>query len=195
QGNAQAALQEIEQPLAYYRKVGFRLETCLALTVRARSYRDLGNYGKALSEFEQLLSLAAAVDDRVQMQFAEQGVASVLFELDRWPEALGHYEHHYDLANQLRVRSNIGLGLLNRDNVLWRLGRYPDAEKVLAEARTLSPQPGSDVRLPSLVADSRAEMALSRNLFPEAATLAQQVLRLDSAPKQIQAAARSEEHT
>src|ERR1019366_8010372 len=189
QGNAQAALQEIEPPLAYYRKAGFRLETCQALTVRARSLRDLGNYGEALPEFERLLSLAAAVDDRLQMMIAEQGVGSVLFQLDRWPEALGHYEHHYDLANQLRVRSNIGLGLLNRANVLWRLGRYPDAEKVLAEARTLSPQPGSDVRLPSLVADSRAEMALSRNLFPEAATLAQQVLRLDSAPKQIQAAA------
>ena len=188
QGNAQAALQEIEQPLAYYRKVGFRLETCLALTVRARSYRDLGNYGKALSEFEQLLSLAAAVDDRVQMQFAEQGVASVLFELDRWPEALGHYEHHYELASQAGDRSATGLGLLNRAKVLWRLGRYQDAEKALAEARAFSAQPGT-VDLPSLIAAYGAEMALSRNLFPEAATLAQQVLRLDSAPKQIQAAA------
>jgi hypothetical protein len=70
---------------------------------------------------------------------------------------------------------------------LWRLGRYPEAEKVLAEARTLSAQPGSDPRLPSLIAAYGAEMALSRSLFPEAAALAQRVLHMESATKQLQA--------
>ena len=188
QGNAQAALREIEQPLDYYRKAGFRLETCLALTVRARSYRDLGDNGKALGEFEQLLTLATPVDDRSQMMYAEQGAASVLFQLDRWPEALGYFERHYDLAKQMRDRDATGLGLLNRAKVLWRLGRYPDAKEALAEARVISAQPGP-ADLASLIAAYGAEMALSRNLFPEAVALAQEVLRMDKADKPVQAAA------
>ena len=189
QGNAQAALQEVELALAYYRKAGFRLETSQALTVLARSHRDLGNYSEALAEFQQLLSLAAAVEDRPQMMTAEQGAASVLFQLDRWPEALARYEHHYELASRLQDRVSTGLGLLNQAKVLWRLGRYPEADRVFAEARALSAQPGSDVRLPSLMAAYGAEMALSRNLLPEAAALAQKVLRMESATRQIQAAA------
>ena len=124
------------------------------------------------------------------MMTAEQGVASFLFQLDRWPEALAHYERYYELASQLRARGSIGLSLLNRAKILWRLGRYPDAEKVLAEARTLSAQPGSDPRLPSLIAAYGAEMALSRSLFPEATALAQKVLHMESATKQIQATVR-----
>jgi tetratricopeptide (TPR) repeat protein len=189
QGKAQAALQEAEPALAYYRQAGFLLETSLALTVLARSHRDLGNYGEARTEFEQLLSLAAAADDPRQVMSAEQGIASFLFQLDQWPEALGHFEHHYELASQLRVRDSIGLGLLNRAKVLWRLGRYPEAEKVLAEARTVSAQEGSDIRFPSLIAAYGAEMALSRNRFVEADSLAQKVLRMESATKRIQATA------
>jgi tetratricopeptide (TPR) repeat protein len=189
QGKAQTALQEIEPALAYYRQAGFRLETSLALTVLARSHRDLGNFDQARTEFEQLLSLAAAADDRRQMMAGEQGVASVLYQVDRWPEALGRFEHHYELASQLRDRAATGIGLLNQVKILWRLGRYPDAEKALAEASTLSTQPGSDIRLPSLIAAYGAEMALSRNLFPEALALAQKVLRMGTATKQIQATA------
>jgi tetratricopeptide (TPR) repeat protein len=175
--------------LAYYRQAGFRLETSSALTVLARAHRDLGNYSEARTEFDQILALAAAADDPNQMMTAEQGVASFLFQLDRWPEALAHYERYYELASQLRVRASIGLSLLNRAKILWRLGRYPDAEKVLAEARTLSAQPGSDNRLPSLIAAYGAEMALSRSLFPEAAALAQKVLYMESAAKPLQATA------
>jgi tetratricopeptide (TPR) repeat protein len=189
QGNAQVALKEAEPALAYYRQAGFLLETSLAVAVLARSHRDLGNYGEARTEFEQLLSLAAAADDRRQMMTAEQGFASFLFQLDLWPEALGRFERYYELASQQRDRVPIGLGLVNRAKVLWRLGRYSDAEKVLAEARTLSAQPGSDIRLPSLIAAYGAEMALSRNLFAQAASLAQEVLRMKSATKQIQAPA------
>jgi tetratricopeptide (TPR) repeat protein len=189
QGNAQSALNEVGPALAYYRQAGFLFETSLALTVLARSHRDLGKYGEARTEFEQLLSLARAADDQRQMMTAEQGVASVLFQLDRWPEALGHYEHHYELANQLRVRASVGLGLLNQAKVLWRLGRYSDAEKVLSEARTLSAQPGSDSLLPALIAAYGAEMALSRGLFPEASALAQKVLHMESATKLLQSTA------
>jgi serine/threonine protein kinase len=189
QGNAQAALKEVEPALAYYHQAGFLLETSFALTVLARAHRDVGNYGEARTEFEQLLAIATAADDRRQMMTAEQGVASVLFLVDRWPEALGHYEHHHELASQLRIRASIGLGLLNQAKVLWRLGRYSDAEKALAEARTMSAQPGSDILLPSLIAGLGAEMALSRNLFPEAAALAQKVLQMESATKPLQATA------
>ena len=152
QGKAQAAAKEAEPALAYYRQAGFLSETSQALTVLARSHRDLGNYGEARTEFEQLLSLAAAAEDPNQMMTAEQGIASFLFQLDRWPEALAHYERYYEFASQLRVRASIGLSLLNRAKILWRLGRYPDAEKVLADARAFSAQPGSDNRLPSLIA-------------------------------------------
>ena len=189
QGKSQAALQEAEPALAYYRQAGFLLETSLALTVLARAHRDLGNNVEARAEFEQLLSLAIAAEDPRQVMSAEQGIASFLFQLDQWPEALRHFEHHYEIASQLHIRDSVGLGLLNRAKVLWRLGRYRDAEKVLAEARTVSAQPGSDIRFPSLIACYGAEMALSRNLFTEADALAQKVVRMESATKRIQATA------
>jgi tetratricopeptide (TPR) repeat protein len=189
QGKSQAALQEAEPALAYYRQAGFLLETSLALTVLARAHRDLGNNVEARAEFEQLLSLATAAEDPRQVMSAEQGIASFLFQLDQWPEALAHFEHHYELASQLHIRDSVGFGLLNRAKVLWRLGRYRDAEKVLAEARTVSAQPGSDIRFPSVIACYGAEMALSRNLFTEADALAQKAIRMESATKRIQATA------
>ncbi|MBZ5624377.1 MAG: protein kinase [Acidobacteriia bacterium] len=190
EGAAGSVMNEIGPAISYFQQAGFRLETAQCFTVVARAHRDLGNYSEALAEFSQQLSLMEGSDDRQQMVLAEQGVASVLFLMEKWPDALSHYEQYYELARSNRDIVQTGLGLLNRVKVLWRLGRYGDAVQLIGEAEKLSGQPGSDSRLPSLIAYSRAEMALSRKEFGEAASLAWRASKMASSTKQVQASAK-----
>jgi tetratricopeptide (TPR) repeat protein len=190
QGNAQSALQEAEPALAFYQRAGFPLETTQSLTAMARAHRDLGRYPEARAEFEQLLSLARSTGDRQQIMSAEQGMASFFFQTDRWPEALDHYEKHYELARQSGDYAATGIGLINRAKVLWRLGRYRDADALLKQAEAMMSQPARDSRLPSLIAGTRSEMALSQNLFRLAAARARQVIEMTSTTKTALAAAR-----
>ena len=183
----ETVLKEIQPALDFFRKAGFRYETIQCLFLIARVQRDLGNYAGALKEFQDQLSVAGEANDRQQMALAEQGIAQVLFFQGDWPSALVHYERHYELAASNADRIGMGNGLVNRAKLLWRLGRYRDAEQVLAEAEELSAKAGSDSRLAAFIAEYRAEMALSRGLFGDAARLGRLAAAMPAASKQLQA--------
>jgi tetratricopeptide (TPR) repeat protein len=183
----ETVLKEIQPVLDFFRKAGFRYETIQCLFLIARVQRDLGNYAGALKEFQDQLSVAGEANDRQQMALAEQGIAQVLFFQGDWPRALVHYERHYELATSNADRVGMGNGLVNRAKLLWRLGRYRDAEQRLAQAEELSAKPGSDGRLVAFIAEYRAEMALSRGLFGDAARLGRLAAGMPAASKQLQA--------
>jgi tetratricopeptide (TPR) repeat protein len=164
------ALEEIRPALEFYQRGGFRTESIQGFTIVARANRDLGRELEALAAFERIVSLAEASDDRRQAGLAEQGIASVLLRQGRLPESLRHYDRYYAISASIGDRSGMGRSLLSRASVLSQLGRSAEAEKALEEAEALSRDPAG-LMVPLLV-QQKAELALVRGAFAEAAVLA-----------------------
>lgn len=177
QGAADAAIEEGKAAAEYYERGGFRLESVKALTILARAYRDMGRNGDALAAFERILALAGAIDDRQQMGMAEQGTASVLMRQDRLPEALAHYIRYHDLAVSARSRGAIARSLLSQADVLGQLGRFAEAERALDEAEPLT-RDGAGALAAPMAAQGRAELALFRSEWKNAAALARRSMEM-----------------
>jgi tetratricopeptide (TPR) repeat protein len=186
QGAAEMALQEIQPALDFYQRGGFRTESVQGLTIIARANRDLGRDLAALAAFERIVQLAGEADDRRQAATAEQGIASVLLRLHRLPEARRHYDRYYEIAVSMNDRSALGRSLMGRADVLWQLGRPADADNALNEAEPLTRDPAGAPLAPVLL-QHRAEVALSRGAFGQAAAYARQSAEMSSVTVPAQA--------
>jgi len=188
QGANGAVLKEAAPALAFYQKAGFQSQAMSCMTLLARANRDLGNLAEAGKAFEQLLYLAGTLGDRQQVAWAEAGIGSVLFQQGKWPDALVHYQRYYENATSIKDRPGTGTALVNRAKVLRAVGRYEDAGELLRQAESLAAQPGSSFTLPMLITRERAEIALIKGLYREAAVWAGAVLKMTSTTRQVAAA-------
>ncbi|MBI3472368.1 MAG: tetratricopeptide repeat protein, partial [Candidatus Solibacter usitatus] len=126
------------------------------------------------------LQFAERTGDAGQRAQAYEGIAGVLLRLERYPEALEYYEKTHAAGKALGNQVTVGYSLMNRAAVLWRLGRYAEAARFLDEASRLADQPGRLKSLAPSILAVRAEMALSRRSFSEAAALARRGLGVAS---------------
>lgn len=163
-GEIDAGLPHVRQAAAWYQKHSFPRESVQALTLLARAERQKGDYAGALESFQQQLGISRTLGLQGQVAQAAQGVGSVLMAQGRWPEALASYREEYDAANHAGAAFNLQYSLMDLAGVLWRLGRYGEAEPLLARMDAQSSH-----AIAADVGRLRAEMALSRRQFAEAA--------------------------
>jgi tetratricopeptide (TPR) repeat protein/predicted Ser/Thr protein kinase len=168
-------LQLAETALAIFEAGKYRNNIITALSVIGRARRRKGDYDGARKAFEERLKQAETAANQRQIASSIGDLASLLAELERFPEAVARFEQSYEIYKGLDDKLNLAYNLMNRGNVLWRLGDYGQAEKVLGEAESLA----SQEKYRAVLVETeliRAQMALSRQRYPEARTRAQKVV-------------------
>ncbi|MDT4968979.1 MAG: eukaryotic-like serine/threonine-protein kinase [Acidobacteriota bacterium] len=176
QGKTDEGVEYVGQALQFYQQAGFRQETSRALTLLARANRQKGDYDAALGAFQELLHLAEQIDDPSQKALSHEGIGTVLMRQERYPEALDNFQQSYNINQHLSAQQALGNSLLNLGNALWQLGRYDEARQRLDEAFAIANQSGGDQSLLAEIYLARAELALSKRIFAESKTNAEQVL-------------------
>jgi len=173
------AAREAQEALVFYQPNRFIQESFNCLTILGRCQRNRGDYAGALGSFQRLLEMADKAADRAQMAFAHESQGSVFFALEEYPKALEQYKEDLDWNTN---QEKSGYAALQYANALWMLGRYPEAEAVFAKAEASAAK--FQAMALNLTID-RAEMAFTRNRYPEAAKLAARALATESRPAMV----------
>jgi tetratricopeptide (TPR) repeat protein len=168
------AAREAREALAYYQTNGFAQESFQCLTLIGRSERDRGNYAAALDSFQRFLTMAEKSQDRLQMALAHESLGGVRFAQEQYPEALEQYQKNLELSTDAE---HIGYAGLECGNTLRLLGRYAEARTMLERVDPIAEKFPS-IRLNLMQA--RADLALSRNLYGEAAAISRRALASDA---------------
>jgi len=168
------AAREAREALAYYQFNGFAQESFQCLTLIGRSQRDRGDYAAALGSFQRFLTMAERSQDRLQMALAHESLGGVRFAQEQYPEALEQFQKNLELSADAE---HIGYAGLWCGNTLRLLGRYAEARTMLERVDAIAEKFPS-IRLNLMQA--RAEMALSRNLYAEAAAISRRALASDA---------------
>ena len=180
QGRADEAIDYISSSLGFYQGGGFRKEESLGLLIIARAYRLKGDFEGALRTNEEQLMLANQIGDRALAALAHDGIGKVLALQEKYPQALEQFGQKFLIDKELsRKGAALAYGLADRGHVLTQLGRHGEAREQLEQAAALLEQPtGGPKDLLVHVHVLRAELALSRNEFKEAAAHAGRALSL-----------------
>ena len=173
------ATREAREALAYYQPNGFAQESFQCLTLIGRSERDRGDYAAALDSFQRFLTMAERSQDRLQMALAHESLGSVRFAQEQYPEALEQYQKNLELSTDAE---HIGYAGLECGNTLRLLGRYAEARTMLERVDAIAEKFPS-IRLNLMQA--RADLALSRNLYAEAAAISRRALASDAGQNPI----------
>ena len=98
------------------------------------------------------------------------------------PEALRNFEESHAIYVDLDVPLTIGYLLLDRADMLWRLGRYDEAERLVNEVPATANRLDNKYRqvLLARMALLNSEIALSKDLLPQARRFVEQSLTLAS---------------
>ena len=168
------AAREAREALAYYQFNGFAQESFQCLTLIGRSERDRGEYAAALGSFQRFLTMAERSQDRLQMALARESLGGVRFAQEQYPEALEQFQKNLELSTDAE---HIGYAGLWCGNTLRLLGRYAEARTMLDRVDPIA-EKFPLIRL-NLI-EARADLALSRNLYAEAAALSRRALASDA---------------
>ncbi len=168
------AAREAREALAYYQFNGFAQESFQCLTLIGRSERDRGDYAAALGSFQRFLTMAERSQDRLQMALAHESLGGVRFAQEQYPEALEQFRKNLELSSDAEHTGYAGLWC---GNTLRLLGRYAEARTMFERVDPMA-EKFPLIRLNLMQA--RAEMALSRNLYAEAAAISRRALASDA---------------
>jgi len=141
QHNTEEALSLVEQALTFYGQGGYREKLSKALIVKARLYRDKGDYESAGRTFNELLKVAEELGDRAQMVLSHDGIGNVLARQELYPQALRHFDENYEISKSLNDSVFVGYAGINRATVLWQIGAYDKAKAALDEVSSIAKRP------------------------------------------------------
>lgn len=178
QGHSAQVISYVEEALPFYQHGAYRKELIQALTLLGRANVQQGNYSAAGQAFERELKLSEQYHDPAQAGLAHEDIALLLFRQSRYPEALTHFQQGCDIAKSLGTKKNFALCLANRAYSFWRLGRYDEARASLSEASSFAEHPEAPKNVAGAYYVTRARMALSERVFPEALSQSEKALTL-----------------
>ncbi len=180
-GEPDQALPYQEQARAFYQSGGYRTETNQAMNLRARIYRQKGDYSAALTSLDDQLKFAEQTNDQAQMASAKASIGNLLFDQEKYSEALEYFQQSYEINRNLNNQLQLGYALLNRGAAYWRVGRNEDARRDIDEASAKANRDESSFKeLRAYIDLVEAQMALSERRFPEARAKSQGALDLVS---------------
>ncbi|HVF49076.1 MAG TPA: tetratricopeptide repeat protein [Pyrinomonadaceae bacterium] len=169
-------LPHVEHALKYYREGGFFKETAQAHSLIGRAHRLKGEYDDALKDFERQREVGQEFDNQQLVAMSSSDIGRVYALQERYPEALRAFDEARALHKKLNNERSYSITLVNRAGALGKLGFYAEALAALDEVAALASQSeGVKAVLPS-VAQTRAEIALSRGQFAEARRLAEEAI-------------------
>jgi len=171
---SEKSVPEAQEALSFFQANQYVKESIQCLTIIGRAQRYHGDYSASLDSFQRLLRLAEQVRDRQQMGLAHESIATVLLNQELYPKALEQYQMSLELYPDAEHLGYAGLGT---GETLRLLGRYPEAQDSFNRVDAIA------LKFPSMhlyLMQERAEMSLSRQLFPEAVTITRRALASDA---------------
>jgi tetratricopeptide (TPR) repeat protein len=168
-GRPDDALREARAAFDFFSPNHFARESLQCLTLIGRVQRDRGD-ASAVETFRTALRIAESAQDAPQMAVAHESLGELLKEQERLPDSLAHYEKSVRLSVGAE---QTGWAFCGYGDTLWMLGRIEEAGAAFDRVEpTASHFP--DLKL--AVATSRANMALARRRFSEAASRCRRAL-------------------
>ncbi|MET0625958.1 MAG: tetratricopeptide repeat protein [Pyrinomonadaceae bacterium] len=178
-GRLDEAEKYAEKGRDFYMESGYPAEADRSSIIIGRVMKRRGDYDGALRLFEELLRSAERSADVMQTANLRRECGAVLNAQERYAQALPHYEQTLAAALTLRNQTLYAYTLLNQANVLWALGRYDEAAENFRKLHEADPQVVTvDGILKVNTRLAEAEMELSRQHYPEAASKAGEALAL-----------------
>jgi len=165
--NAPSAAAHLEAARNFYERAGFRREAISASNLLVRVRRNRRQFEAALDDFGKILEQARAIGDRALEATAQHDIGRVLSDIERYPEALSRYSESVRLWKETGREDFEAFATVSVATACWRLGRYAEANQLLDRATEISRARKLD-SLAASVFRSRADMALSRNLYRDA---------------------------
>ena len=129
----QAAIDQAEEPLKFYKDNGFPRPEADGKNIVARGYERLERYGAAEQITRQLISSAEIMGDDSLRAVSMESLASQLVSQGRLPEALAYQETLEAIYRKQKDDTALPYALNNRAEILVRLGRGQEGEPLLAE--------------------------------------------------------------
>lgn len=181
-GQTDQALPLIDQALAFYQPGNYSSQIWNAHVLRARGYKQKGEYKAAYQSFQDQLKVAEQNGDEQQLAYTHGSMGSLLLTQEQYAEARQHLEEsrarNHALGNQL----NEGYALVNLGIADWRLGKSDESKQMLDQARQIANQnSGALVGVQSSLLLAEAEFALANRNFVEAEAKARQAFDLTGA--------------
>jgi tetratricopeptide (TPR) repeat protein len=171
-----------QKALDYYKPAGFLSESANALTLLARSERDLADFKKALTHALEEIEIVRKANNPASLPQAEESAGSILLEMEQYPGALSHFQEA--LAAARAVNQLVEYQLIHCADVLWRLGQYEEAQSTIA---SIPPDTAVHPRIRNSINLISAAVLLSQKRYSDAISQARLGLagRKDLAPATI----------
>jgi serine/threonine protein kinase/lipopolysaccharide biosynthesis regulator YciM len=171
---AEAAARE------FFQQAGYLRDAVTAVLQLARIKGRQGDYDGAVAALQEQVKVEEPTGDMQMLGQLRRELGSVLSKQGRFPESLSHYREALSIAKSLNDSTLMNFTTLNLASSLWRLGQDDEAAALLArleESAAKLASPGKEDML-ARVHLVRANMALSRERFDEAAAQGEQALKL-----------------
>lgn len=141
-GQAQAAIDKLQQALATARKMPNRQREAKLLQDIGVTYMQVERYPQALDFYQQALVIRQQLDDRKAETVILNGIGVVYFRQGIYAKALTSYQQSLKLAQALNQPADVALALVNIASTYTKLGKYEDALNQYQQALEIYQQAG-----------------------------------------------------
>jgi len=178
-GETDQAMPLIDLALGFYQPGNYRTQTWQAYVLRARGYKQKGDYKGALQSFQEQLKFAENNGDEAQIAYMQGSLGIMLATEEQYVEARQHLEENRARNHALGNQLNEGYALVNLGATYWNLGKPDESRQMLDQVSQIANQTGASfLALQATVALVEAEISLASQKSAEAEARAKQALDL-----------------
>jgi serine/threonine protein kinase/predicted negative regulator of RcsB-dependent stress response len=177
QGNAQAALDHLNQALSLSVQLGQQQGKANILQMMGTAYSLLNRPDDALQNLQQSLDLAKQVNDKAGMASSLTAIAGIHDRQGKSDQAVKEYRQGLTIEQEIGDQAGTGQILLNLGNSLANAGKYDEAIDLTKQALQIELQLGQESGQ-ALCLNNIGNVYLSEGRYDDALTYFQRSLDL-----------------
>lgn len=174
-GQAEAAIDPLQQALNIYRKINDRNGEGQTLKNLGNAYYTLSNYNQAINSSQKALILAREINDYDLESRILLNLGNIHREQQQQQKAIDYYQQSLIVARTYKIQEVQGLALGNLGIAYYHLGDYSKAIDDLQSALKIARSVG-DRKLESMTLVYLGQIYSSLNKYTEAVEYFQQAL-------------------